>query len=247
MKKVLLALFALAVLATAGWAGVMGKDVILVGTESTYPPYEFRDEKNNLKGFDIDLMEAIAAKIGKKVEWVDMPFDSLIPSLLAKKIDIVAAGMSATAERAKKVAFSSNYEISISAFIVKGDNGSMKTLADMKGKTMAVQLGTVQETYSNTIDGVTVKSFQKFDDCVREVILGRVDATLMDTPVAKSYVDHKDFHGKIKIAFEQEITGSGKALAMNLGEKSFIEAVNGALGTLEKSGEMAKMKKQWFK
>ncbi len=158
MKKMLLALLVLALAATGGWADVMAKDVILVGTESTYPPYEFRDEKNNLKGFDIDLMEAIAAKIGKKIEWVDMPFDSLIPSLLAKKIDIVAAGMSATEERAKKVAFSENYEISISAFIVKADNESMKVLDDMKGNTVAVQLGTVQETYSQTIPGVTVKS-----------------------------------------------------------------------------------------
>jgi polar amino acid transport system substrate-binding protein len=117
----------------------------------------------------------------------------------------------------------------------------------MKGKTVAVQLGTVQETYSQTIPDVTVKSFQKFDDCVREVILGRVDATLMDTPVAKSYVEHKDFQGKIKVAFEQEITGSGKALAMNLGEKAFIEAINGALADMEKSGELAKLKELWFK
>ncbi len=93
MKKTVLVLLAIVLAATAGWADVMARDVILVGTESTYPPYEFRDEKNNLKGFDIELMEAIAAKIGKKLEWVDMPFDSLIPALLAKKIDIVAAGM----------------------------------------------------------------------------------------------------------------------------------------------------------
>jgi len=247
MKKTVLVLLVIVLAATAGWADVMAKDVILVGTESTYPPYEFRDEKNNLKGFDIDLMEAIAARIGKKIEWIDMPFDSLIPSLLAKKIDIVAAGMSATEERAKKVAFSQNYEVSMSAFIVKADNGAIKTVADMKGKTVAVQLGTVQETYSQSLEGVEVKSFQKFDDCVREVILGRVDATLMDIPVAKSYVEHKDFTGKIKIAFEQEITGSGKALAMNLKDVAFIEAVKNALAELEKSGELAKMKEQWFK
>ncbi len=247
MKKTVLVLLVIVLAATAGWADVMAKDVILVGTESTYPPYEFRDEKNNLKGFDIDLMEAIAAKIGKKLEWVDMPFDSLIPALLAKKIDIVAAGMSATEERAKKVSFSKNYEVSMSAFVVKADNDSMKTIPDMKGKTVAVQLGTVQETYSQSLEDVEVKSFQKFDDCVREVILGRVDATLMDIPVAKSYVEHKDFTGKIKIAFDQEITGSGKALAMNLKDVAFNEAVNSALAELEKSGELEKMKAQWFK
>ena len=247
MKKLLFALLALLVAVTACQANVMAKDVLLVGTESTYPPYEFRDENNDLKGFDIAMTEAIAEKMGKKVEWVDMPFDSLIPSLLAKKIELIAAGLSATEERAKRVAFSDNYEVSISAFITAYDNDAIKALEDMKGKIAAVQLGTVQENYLYTLEDVTVKSFQKFDDCVREVILGRVDATLMDTPVAKSYVEHKDFQGKIKIALEQEITGSGKAIALNLGEPELLEAVNKALAELQASGELDAMKAEWFK
>ena len=155
------------------WAGVLDNDVIKVGTESTYPPYEFRDENNNLKGFDIEMMEAIAEKIGKKIEWVDMPFDSLIPALLSKKIDIIAAGLSATEERAKKVSFSTPYEISLSTFIVKADRNSIKSIEDLKGKVVTAQLGTVQDAYAKTIEGVSVKPFQKFDDCVREVALGR--------------------------------------------------------------------------
>ncbi len=248
MIKRLLGIAALlCLLATAAGAGVLDNAVIKVGTESTYPPYESRDDKNNLVGFDIEMTEAIASKLGKKVEWVDMPFDSLIPALLSKKIDLIAAGMSATAERAKKVAFSTPYEISMSAFLVKADNNSLKTLADMKGKTVAAQLGTVQETFSKTIEGVTVKAFQKFDDCAREVSLGRVDATLMDIPVAKKFVEQKDFAGKIKIAFEQEITGAGKALAMNLDDKAFVAAIDKALDEMKASGELDKMKAKWFK
>lgn len=229
------------------WAGALDKDTLLVGTESTYPPYEFRDEDNNLKGFDIELMEAIAEKMGKKIEWVDMPFDSLIPALLSKKIDIVAAGMSATAERAKKVSFSTPYEISLSTFIVKADNDSVSSIADLKGKTVTAQLGTVQDTYAKTIKGVTVKPFQKFDDCVREVSLGRADATLMDKPVALKFVEQKDFKGKVKIAFDQEITGAGKALAMNLGETAFTDEVNKALEEMVSSGELEELKVKWFK
>ena len=69
----------------------------------------------------------------------------------------------------------------------------------------------------------------------------------MDTPVAKSYVEHKDFQGKIKIALEQEITGSGKAIALNLGEPELLEAVNKALAELQASGELDAMKAEWFK
>lgn len=228
------------------WAGALDKDTLLVGTESTYPPYEFRDENNNLKGFDIELMEAIAEKLGKKIEWVDMPFDSLIPALLSRKIDIVAAGMSATAERAKKVSFSTPYEISLSTFIVKADNDSVSSIADLKGKTVTAQLGTVQDTYAKSLEGVTVKSFQKFDDCVREVSLGRADATLMDKPVALKFVEQKDFEGKVKIAFDQEITGAGKALAMNLSETAFADEVNKALEEMVSSGELEELKVKWF-
>lgn len=249
MKKILTIMLVfcavLSVTATT-WAGALDKDTLLVGTESTYPPYEFRDENNNLKGFDIELMEAIAEKLGKKIEWVDMPFDSLIPALLSRKIDIVAAGMSATAERAKKVSFSTPYEISLSTFIVKADNDSVSSIADLKGKTVTAQLGTVQDTYAKSLEGVTVKSFQKFDDCVREVSLGRADATLMDKPVALKFVEQKDFEGKVKIAFDQEITGAGKALAMNLSETAFADEVNKALEEMVSSGELEELKVKWF-
>jgi polar amino acid transport system substrate-binding protein len=243
---VTIALMTVLVTCTFTWAGALDKDVVVVGTESTYPPYEFRDENNELKGFDIDLMEAIADKAGFKIEWQDMPFDSLIPALISNKIDIIAAGLSATPERAERVAFSIPYEISLSTFIVKKGNDSIKAVEDLKGKTVTAQLGTVQETYSKGLEDVHVKAFQKFDDCVREVALGRADATLMDKPVALKFVKQKDFEGKVQIAFDQEITGAGKALAMNLGEEKLIAAVNKALEKMEQTGELQELKEKWF-
>jgi len=243
---VTIALMTVLVTCTFTWAGVLDKDVVVVGTESTYPPYEFRDENNELKGFDIDLMEAVADKAGFKIEWQDMPFDSLIPALISKKIDIIAAGLSATPERAERVAFSIPYEISLSTFIVKKGDDSIKTVEDLKGKTVTAQLGTVQETYSKGLGNVHVKAFQKFDDCVREVALGRADATLMDKPVALKFVKQKDFEGKVQIAFDQEITGAGKALGMNLGEEKLIAAVNKALEKMEQTGELQELKEKWF-
>lgn len=243
---VTIALMTVLVTCTFTWAGALDKDVVVVGTESTYPPYEFRDENNELKGFDIDLMEAIADKAGFKIEWQDMPFDSLIPALISNKIDIIAAGLSATPERAERVAFSVPYEISLSTFIVKKGDDSIKAVEDLKGKTVTAQLGTVQETYSKGLGNVHVKAFQKFDDCVREVALGRADATLMDKPVALKFVKQKDFEGKVQIAFDQEITGAGKALAMNLGEEKLIAAVNKALEKMEQTGELQELKEKWF-
>jgi len=83
MRKlaIVLSVFFIILGVNSAWAGIMDKDVLLVGTESTYPPYEFRDEQGNLVGFDIDLMNVVALKLGKKIEWQDMAFDALIPTL----------------------------------------------------------------------------------------------------------------------------------------------------------------------
>ncbi len=245
-KKLILAAFVALFAVSAALAGTMDKDVIRVGTESTYPPYEFRDEDNNLRGLDIDLTEYILGDLDKEIEWVDMPFDSLIPALMSGKIDLIAAGMSATPERAKRVAFTEPYEISLSSFLAVSDRDDLNNLEDLEGKTVAVQLGTVQDTYVTSLSGVTVKRFQKFDDCVREVVLGRADATLMDRPVALEFLKAKDFKGKLKVAFDQEITGAGKAMAIRLDDGAFLDAVNGVLTRMKESGKLEEIRGTWM-
>lgn len=236
-------LFVLMICGTA-FAALMDKETIVVGTESTYPPYESRNENGELIGFDVDLMDRIAEKLGRKIEWQDMAFDALIPTLIAKRIDVIIAGLSITEERAKRVAFTDPYEISVSAFLTKEDS-PIKDVAELKGKAIAVQIGTVQETYAGNIPGATVKTFQKFDDCAREVMLGRVDAALMDIPVAKEFINQKDFAGKIKIAFEQVITEGGKALALHLDDKDAADKITIIIKEMESNGEMGKLRAKW--
>jgi len=246
MRKtvLILTMFLMLFSINSAWAGLMDKDVFLVGTESTYPPYEFRDEQGNLVGFDIDLMNIIAEKLGKKIDWQDMAFDALIPTLIAKRIDMIIAGMSITEERAQRVAFTKPYEISVSAFIARADS-EINSIESLKGKSIAVQIGTVQEAYAHAIEGAEVKTYQKFDDCAREVSLGRADAALMDIPVAREFVNQKDFAGKIKIAFEQVITEGGKAIALNLSDKDVADKISEIFDELEENGELEKLRSKW--
>lgn len=247
MKKMVIAVLVIMGILASGcgaWADLMKKDVLVVGTESTYPPYESRDPQGNLVGFDIDLMQLIADKLGKKLEWQDMAFDALIPTLVTKRIDVVIAGLSMTKERAERVLFSKPYEISVSAFIVQ-KGSPIKDLAALNGKKVAVQIGTVQETYANTIPGVTVLTFQKFTDCAQEVALGRVDAALMDVPVVMEFIGQKEFAGKIELGFKQVLTEGGKALAFSLDEKEFAAAVDKILDEIEASGQMTELRKKW--
>ena len=240
------AAFSVWIAAAAFAASAMDKETLIVGTSGAYPPYEFHGQSGDLVGFDVDMTEAIARKLGKKLQWLDMPFDSLLPSLMADKIDLVSAGLSATPERAKRVSFSSPYEISYSAFVTRVDY-QPKSADDLAGKTVAVQIGTVQETFARALGNVEVKTYQKFDECVREVALGRVDATLMDIPAAKAYVKAKDFDGKIAIAFNRQITGADKAIAMPKQDEALTAAVNGVIEEMDKNGELAALRDKWFK
>ncbi len=248
MKRiaVLAALFVMAAGAAFAAGSAMDRDTLIAGTESKYPPYESRDEKGEIVGFDIDLVNRIGEKLGKKIQWLDMPFDSLIPSLHAGKINIIAAGLSATDERKKWVDFSTPYEISFSAFITKPGDDAPLGIEELEGKTVAAQSGTVQETFARSLANVEVKTFQKFDDCVREVVLGNVTATLMDIPVAKKYIQSKEFAGKVIIAFNQQIAGTDKALATPKSDLQLTDAVSKAIIEMEQSGELSALREKWF-
>lgn len=250
MKKVLIlcmAVLSLFVMSSAVLAAsVMDKDVIWVGTESTFKPFEFRNEKNHIVGFDIDLINTIADKMGKKVEIVDMAFDALIPSLLTGKIDMIAAGMSATPERAKRVAFSDVYYTTPDAFTVKADRTDIASLDDLDGKKVSVQLGTIQDAFVSKRKGLEVKRYQKTDDAFREVLLGRVDVACVDGTVTKENLkNNKDYTDTLKVAFFHPISQTGMALAMSLEDPELKKNVNAALGEVLSGPAFQELKDKW--
>jgi len=230
-------------------ASVLDSDIIKVGTESTFRPFEFRSADNKIVGFDMDLAKMIGDKLDKKVEIVDMSFDSLIPALLTGKINMIAAGMSNTAERAKKVAFSDPYYSAPDAVIVKNDNENIKVMDNLEGKKCSVQLGTIQDGFVSGLNNIDIKRFSKTDDALREVLLGRVDFAVVDSTVASEILkSSKDFSGKLKVAFKFKIgkPDSAMALAMNKKDPEFVSAVNKALEELNDAGELNKLEDKWL-
>lgn len=247
-KISLIALAAALITASAAFAAseTLAKDTLIVGTESTFPPMEFRSSTGDLVGYDIDIVEAIGEKLGKKVEWVDMSFDGLIPSLLMHKIDLIAAGMAATPERKKKIAFSDITNHSEAAFFVLKGN-EKATAADFEGKTIAAQLGTIQDAYAKKMENVTVNNYQKTDDCLREVLYGRVDAALIDGPAGYEYLQAKDFAGKITLCAITDVASasSGSALGIAKDDEEFLTAVNTALAELKSEGTYQNIRDKW--
>jgi polar amino acid transport system substrate-binding protein len=119
--------------------------VIKIGLEDSFPPMEFRDSKNELKGFDIDLANEIGKKLGVKTEFVPTDFNGIILALKTGKFDAVISGLSITDERKKEIAFSDPYLMDSQIIIVKNGNTAIKKSEDLKGKTVGVGLGTTSE------------------------------------------------------------------------------------------------------
>ena len=242
-------LFFGAIFAQTAAAGVMDGDVIRIGTEATYPPFEFRNEKNEIVGYEIDIALEVAEILGKKVELVDMAFDGLIPALLTNKVDLLAAGMTNTEERRKKVGFSTVYYDIENAFVVRSDDDSMTGLDDLKGKIATVQMGTAQDLFiSGTGLPAEIKRFQKNDDALMELKFGRGDFSVLNLTVAGAYLrDNENFSASLKIAFRNKVhqEGEGIAMAVPKEDEAFLKAVNDALSSMKERGRFEELKKKY--
>ncbi len=219
--------------------------VVRVGTESTYPPYEFRDVSGSLVGFDVDLVAALAERLGWAVQWVEMPFDALIPALERGEIDLVAACLSCTPERARHVAFSDPYEITPSAFVVAAGDYCPTGPEALRGRVVAVQPGTAEDRYVIDLKFPLRRAFDRLDEAFAALAAGEVDAVFVDEPVAASYVAGALNRGSFRLAFTLKLIGAEKALALRRGACDRLDAVNEALQALRDGGLLAELARKW--
>ena len=247
MKKkfqiVCLCMFVFALL-VAGCGGSKAKKELIVGTEPAFAPFEFQKENSkDFVGFDIDLIQAIAKQMGyEKCTILGMGFDALIPALDAKNIDVAIAGMTITDERKKVVDFTESYYTSGLMIMVRKDS-NVKSIDDLKGKTIACQIGTTGENKSRTVEGAKVKAFNTQDEASLELKNGGADAVIGDAPVVEYYMTKagKDFAKTVGERMEAEPYG----IAVKKGSK-LAGDLNKALAELKKSGEYDKLYTKWF-
>lgn len=253
MKKLLmlcLSLFMAVSLVACGDADKKeeGKTLTVL-TSSGYEPYEELDGDGNLFGFDIDLMEACADVLGYEVEWKDMDFDGIIESIKLGKGDVAIAGISPSAERAKVVDFSDAYyaesDDSMNYVITKKDSGITKT-ADIKGKKVGVQKGTVQESCAYEIEeeyNLTLDARTNNADLIQDVLNGNLDFMILEKAVAEARVaEAKDL---VCFRLEAGTDPTGNAMVFAKGSELTAE-FNKAIKTLKDNGELDKLIKKYF-
>ena len=205
-----------------------------MGTNATFPPYEFVGDDGSVQGIDADIAAAIADKLGMKVEITDMEFDSLIPALQSDTIDVALAGMTVTPERQESVDFSDSYAKGVQVIIVP-EGSDIQTPDDLEGKNIGVQTGTTGDIYC-TDDYVQdhVKQFNNGPLAVAALVNGQIDCVVIDQEPAKNYVAA---NSGLKI-LDTSYADEDYAIAIKKGNTELLDKVNGALKELGEDGTL---------
>lgn len=220
---------------------------IVVGLDDNFPPMGFRDEKNELVGFDIDLAKEAAKRLGMQVEFKPIDWNSKEVELNSKKIDVLWNGLTITEDRKKNIAFTKAY-MENKQIIVVLPNSNIKTKANLAGKTVGVQDGSSSVDALNN-DAATLKSFKelkKYPDNVNALLdlkAGRVDAVVVDEIVGRYYTNKKP--GEYTILsdnFGSEEYGVG----LRKDDTQLLEKIQKALDDMKKDGTSAEISKKWF-
>lgn len=253
MKKIVLFMMAVitaVAMLTAGCGGGGDKKaetekLLRVGTEPTFAPFEFQKEgSKEFTGFDMDLIRAIGKQMGYKVEIMNMGFDALIPAMNAGNIDVTIAGMSITDERRQAVTFSDPYYISGLIVMVNKDNNEVKSIKDLEGKKIAVQIGTTGEGKARSVAGAKVSAFNTNTEAAMELKNKGVDAVINDSPVVGYYLAQGGSKDAKTVGDIMEAEKYG--IAVKKGNDKLADAINKALAELKKNGEYDKIYKTWF-
>lgn len=216
--------------------------VLTMATNATFPPYEYY-EGNDVVGIDAEIAKAIADKLGLKLEIQDMEFNSIITAVQSGKADLGLAGMTVTDERKQSVDFSDSYATGIQSVIVK-DGSSIKSIDDLKGKKIGVQLATTGDIYAKDDFGEeNVEEYNKGADAVMALTSGKIDAVIIDNQPAKSFVETTDGLQILDTDYVQE----DYAAAIAKGNTDLLNAVNGALKELKEDGTIQKILDKYIK
>lgn len=241
--------------ATGGDALALARDARLIAagkltvcSDIPYAPFEFNDRAagDQLTGFDVELVKALATQLALSADFKTTPFDAIIPSLAAGNCDMIASATTITEERKQKVAFTQPYFDADQSLLVRtADKDRYKQLADLAGKTIGVQSGTTGETYAkaHTPAGATVKDFPGADDLFNALTSGDIDAVLQDFPVNQYRALKAPEQFAVTETFK---TGEQYGFAAAKDNPNLVAALDAALAHARQSGEYEKIYRAWF-
>lgn len=211
---------------------------LVVSTESGYPPYEYRNEKNEIVGVDVDIMKNVAKKLNAELEYIDMEFQQAILAAQNGQSDLVAAALVVTEERKKGLDFSESYKSGANVIMTKKGSGIQEE-KDLVGKIIGVQTGTVGDDFATASkekgQAKEVRGYKAFAQAIIDLSNDKIDCIIISDTAGKKLMGKNE---------GLELTGpvlySSTAIGAKKGNAELIKVVNEVLAEMKESGELDK-------
>lgn len=233
-------------------ADIRKRGTLTVGTEAAFEPFEYV-ENGQIVGYGHDVLELMAARLGVKLDQVNLPFQGLLPGLMSRKFDFVATSVGITPERARRFAFSEPVGVVRWVLMVRADNGAIKSNRDIGGKIIGTQLGSSSQPVADELETqlkekggegyAAIKLFQAYPDVSIALANKTIDVALMPSNVAAVQMRRKPDEFRISGQIGQPLLLSWVANPNDLEIRKFI---NDSLDEFRANGKLAALQKKWF-
>ena len=233
-----------------GMGSVQAAD-LRIGVEGAYPPFSWKESDGTLKGFDIEIAEALCAELKRDCVLVEQDWDGMIPALMAKKYDAIVASMSITEERKKRVDFTNKYYNTPAKFVAKKGSGLDVSKAGLKGKRIGLQRGTTHQCYMEKMYPDTeLVLYATQEEVFQDLAIGRIDAQFSDSIAADDGFlktdAGKDFEFVGGDQHDMECHGEGAGIAVRKQDTQLREDLNKAIKAIRASGVYQKINAKYF-
>jgi len=233
MKNLILTTTAIALAGSMAFA----QDVVRLGTEGAYPPYNFINDDGEVDGFERELGDELCARAELTCEWVTNDWDSIIPNLVSGNYDVIIAGMSITDERKEVIDFSEAYtQPDPSAYLAMGD-------VDPENAVIAAQASTIQAAHVAGMEGATLLEFATPDETIAAVKAGEADAVLADKaflePIAES-------DAEMMFTGEDVLIGGGIGLGVRQSDTELRDTFTAAIQSMKADGSLNDLIEKWL-
>ncbi|MFD2740956.1 transporter substrate-binding domain-containing protein [Sulfitobacter aestuarii] len=242
----------LAAAATAGFTTMAAAETVRIGVATeAYPPFATSDASENYSGWEIDIIDAICDEAALDCEIVATAWDGIIPSLLADKIDVIAASLSINEERLKVIDFSNKYYQTGASITAAVGSGVEPTPEGVAGRTIGVQSGSIHQTYaSQYFPDATIREYQTQDEANQDLFAGRIDATLADVLVLAEFLSSDEGTACCEdvglVANDEAIHGLGIGFGLRKGEDELKQKLNEAIDAIRENGTYDEITAKYF-